>query len=193
MRYRIDWKKIAEIRRSRGDRKFIGRFPRSLLRNKLHQLIQEYCFTSLLAGIRPKTAKVRARWFNLWSHEHGLSMRMPNRRFKVPKWILQERLRIWWTTLARLRAPALKCLGYDLEMENFDQSPFHNNEVGAQNKPTLALAGLGAVPLIEGRHDCLQRWTANLTTWSNAERVEEEGPPYCELMFKATSDGRLTL
>ena len=193
MRYQIDWKKVAERDRSRGDRKCIGRFPRSLLQTKLHQLIQEYCCSSLLAGVKPKVAQVRSRWFQAWAEEYGLCMRIPNRRYKIPKWILQERLRIWWITLARLRALALKCLGYDLEMENFDQSPFHNNEIGAQNKPILAVAGLSSVPLIEGRHDCLQRWTGNFTTWSDVDRIEREGPPYCELMFKAAPEGRVTL
>ena len=193
MRYQIDWKALAEKHRSRGGRKCIGRFPRSLLRHKLDQLIRDYCLQCLLQGIQPKIFRVRARWFLAWEAEYGLSMRAPNRRFKLPRLILEERLRIWWITLAMLRVLALECLGYDLEMENFDQSPFHNNEVGAQNKSTLAVAGLNAVPLIEGRHDCLARWTANLTTWSDVERIEKEGPPYSELMFKGSPDGRMVL
>ena len=68
-------------------------------------------------------------------------MRVANRRYKAPKWVVGERLRLWWITLTRLRLLCLLIFGYDLEMENFDQSPFHNNEVGAQNKPTLAVAG----------------------------------------------------
>lgn len=193
MRYQIDWKALERTRRSSGERKCVGRFPRSMVRQKLNDLIQEYCAQCLLQGYRPKVSRVRSRWFDQWEAEHGLCMRQPNRRYKLPKRILEERLSIWWITLARLRTLALECLGYDLEMENFDQSPFHNNEVGAQNKKTLAVAGLNEVPLIEGRHDCLQRWTGNFTTWSDSVRVEQEGPPYCELMFKGTPDGRMTL
>ena len=58
--------------------------------------------------------------------------------------------------------------------------------------PTLAVAGNGAiVPLIEGHSATRERWTANLTTFSNEERLKEEGPPYCEIMCKATAEGPL--
>ena len=29
-----------------------------------------------------------------------------------------------------------------------------------------------------------KRWTANLVTYSNKERITEEGPPFCEFVFK---------
>ena len=91
------------------------------------------------------------------------------------------------------RVLILLCFGYDPETENFDQSPFHNNEVGAQNNPILAVAGLSEVPLLEGRHDVPERWTGNFTTWSNPDRILSEGPPYCELMFKGSRDGPMVL
>jgi hypothetical protein len=78
-------------------------------------------------------------------------------------------------------------------MENFDQSPFHNNEVGAQTKFILCAAGVSEVPLVEGRNDALERWTGNLITWSNPDRTLSEGPPYCELMFKGSPDGPMVL
>ena len=57
---------------------------------------------------------------------------------------------------------------------------------------TLAIAGKTAiVPLVEGHSDTRERWTGNLTTFSNEERLKEYGPPYCELMFKATAEGKL--
>ena len=57
---------------------------------------------------------------------------------------------------------------------------------------TLAVAGKSAiVPLIEGHAATRERWTANLTTFSNEERLKAEGPPYSEFMFKATSEGPL--
>jgi hypothetical protein len=72
-------------------------------------------------------------------------------------------------------------------MENWDQSPFHANESGSANVPTLAVAG-GIVPLVEGHAAPRQRWTANLTTFSNKDRLATEGPPYCEFVFKAAGD-----
>ena len=69
---------------------------------------------------------------------------------------------------------------------NFDQSPFHHNETGAQDKPTLGVRGT-TVPIVEGNSDVKSRWTANLTTVSN---YAVGGPmPFCEVMFKAASDG----
>ena len=101
-----------------------------------------------------------------------------------------ERLEIFWVNLFRLRLLMLLRLGYEPQLENFDQSPYHNNEVGAQHKPVLAVKG-GKVPLIEGNHDVKQRWTASLTTFSCTDRIEKGELPYCELMFKAADDGRI--
>ena len=110
----------------------------------------------------------------------------------MPKATMAQRLEIGWLNVARVRALRLAVHGYDPEIENWDQSPFHHNESGSQNMTTLAVAGNGAiVPLVEGHSATRERWTANLTTFSNEERLKAEGPPYCEIMFKATSEGTL--
>ena len=83
----------------------------------------------------------------------------------------------------RIRALCVALHGYDPEMENFDQTPYHANESGSQNAKTLAVAG-EKVPLIEGHADTRVRWTANLITFSNAERIHSGDIPYCEFMFK---------
>jgi hypothetical protein len=116
-------------------------------------------------------------------------MRKPNRKYKVSKQIMAERLEIGWCNVARVRALCLAIHGHDPELENWDQSPFHNNESGSQNISTLAVAG-GVVPLIEGHADTRARWTANFTTFSNKARLVAYGPPYCEFCFKA--DGERT-
>ena len=77
-------------------------------------------------------------------------------------------------------------------MENWDQSPFHGNESGSANVPALAVAG-GIVPLVEGHAATRERWTANLTTFSNKERLLKEGPPYAEFVFKAGDPMELRL
>ena len=69
-------------------------------------------------------------WFAHWQKEYGLSMKKPNRKYKVPKWVLEERLKLWWTSVFRIRALCVAIHGYDPDMENWDQSPFHNNESG---------------------------------------------------------------
>ena len=114
-------------------------------------------------------------------------MRKPNRKYKVPKHVMAQRLEIGWCNVARVRALCLAVHNYDPELENWDQSPFHNNESGSQNVNTLAVAG-AAVPLIEGHADTRERWTGNFTTWSNKTRIMEEGPPYAEFVFKADGE-----
>ena len=114
-----------------------------------------------------------------------------DRKYKAPKKSMAERLQIGWTNVARVRAACLAIHGYDPELENLDQSPFHNNDTGSQNVCTLAVAG-SIVPLIEGHADTRERWTANFTTFSNKERLRAEGPPYMEFVFK-TSGERLEM
>ena len=90
----------------------------------------------------------------------------------------------------RVRAACAALKGYDPHIENWDQSPFHHNEAGSDNKPTLAVAGV-EVPLVEMHTATRMRWTANLTTFSDHARLERDGPPYAEHMFKA--DGEIVL
>ena len=184
MRYSIDWKKYNAELRSRG-RKCIGRFPRSLLKAKIQQLLREFCHQCLVNGERPITFQITPRWFSCWEAEFGVATRKPNRKYKVPKWCMAERLEIMWLNVARVRALCMAIHGYDPEMENWDQSPYHNNESGSVNAGTLAVAGSHKVPLIEGHADTRERWTGNFTTFSDTARIMAEGPPYCELMFKA--------
>ena len=72
----------------------------------------------------------------------------PNRRYKVRKAVLAERLEIGWLNVYRVRAAVAAFTGYDPHLENWDQSPFHHNETGSDNKPTLAIAGV-EVALVE--------------------------------------------
>ena len=92
----------------------------------------------------------------------------------MPKATMAQRLEIGWLNVARVRALCLAVHGYDPELENWDQSPFHHNESGSQNITTLAVAGRGAsVPLVECHAVTRKRWTANLVTFSMEERLEK--------------------
>ena len=92
----------------------------------------------------------------------------------MARWIMAERLEIGWLNVARVRALCLAVHGYDPEIENRNQSPFHRNESGSQNMTTLAVAGRSAtVPLVEGHASTRDRWAANLTTFSNEDRLKK--------------------
>ena len=118
VRYSVDWKVCEGKARSSGEPKCLARFTRALLRQKLKQLMIDYCSQCLLRGQKPTTFQPTARWFAGWQREYGLSMRKPNRKYKVPKRVMAERLEIGWLNVARVRALCLAVHGYDPEIEN---------------------------------------------------------------------------
>ena len=185
IRYAIDWKQLIQSRRSRG-KKNLARFPRAIIILKTQQLLEEHAYACLLSGQRVQSFRPDSAWLARWMGEYGVSLRKANRKYQVPRHVLKERLEIFWVNLFRLRFFLLRILGYDPLILNFDQSPFHHNETGSQNKPTLSVRG-SIVPIVEGNTDVKSRWTANLTTFS---KFSSDGPmPFCEVMFKAASDG----
>ena len=88
----------------------------------------------------------------------------------------------------------LLVFGYDPLLLNFDQSPFHHNETGSQNKRTLAVVG-GTVPVVEGNSDVKSRWTTNLTTQSRYPNYDPGNQlsrfpfPSAECVLKAERGG----
>ena len=114
-------------------RSCLGRYVSRLVRQKAQSLVADYVREHLLHGKRPAVVALRPRWFAHWRAEYGLSMRKPNRKYKVPKAVMAARLEIGWLNGARVRAFCLATHGYDPEFENWDQSPFHNNESGSAN------------------------------------------------------------
>jgi hypothetical protein len=91
-------------------------------------------------------------------------MRNANRKYKVPKWVMGERLEIAWKNTARIRALCHACHGYDPQIGTWNQRPFHKNEAESA--------------------DTRKKWTANLTTFSDAARMKQDGPPHGEFVFK---------
>ena len=108
----------------------------------------------------------------------------------MPRLVLKERLELFWVSLFRIRKLAAGALGYDPLILNFDQSPYHRNESGSQNKATLGVRG-STVPVVEGNSDVRSRWTANLTTCSSVTAVAAGFVPPAECMFKGTRDGKV--
>ena len=188
VRYAIDWRQLIAENRSRG-KKHLARFPQAFLKLKAQQLMQEYCYACLLNGIPAAAVQFDSWWFRRWEEEYGLSMKAANRKYTVPRHIVKERLEIFWVTLFRVRLLMQLALGYDPEIWNPDQSPFHHNETGSQNKATLAVRG-SIVPVVEGNSDVKSRWTGFFTTQSQfSSRSRGDKMPPAECMFKAEADG----
>ncbi len=151
-------------------------------------LLEEHAYASLLNSRPVESFKTDSWWFKRWEEDFGLSMRKANRKYQVPRKVLKERLEFFWVNLFRIRLFIHTVFGYDPLILNFDQSPFHHNETGSQNKPTLG-ARWGIVPVVEGNSDVKSRWTANLTTWSRFPAIADGEMPASECMFKAEPDG----
>ena len=189
IRYAIDWTQMIAENRSRG-KKHLARFPLSLLKLKVQQLLQDYTYACLLNGVPAVTFIADSWWFRRWEEDYGLSMRLANRKYAVPRHVIKERLDIFWCNLFRIRKFIILAFGYDPLLLNFDQSPFHHNETGSQNKPTLAVRG-STVPVVEGNSDVKSRWSANLTTQSRFTGTSGGPMPAAECMFKAERDAQV--
>jgi hypothetical protein len=118
-------------------------------------------------------------------------LRQPNRKWKVSRPVLKDRLRIEWLNTFRVRKLATLALGYDPIMEDFDQSPFHVNESGSRGRGTLHLRGCATVPLKECHAATRERWIANTMTTSSAARAMRIPP--LEVMFRAEGGGKVML
>ena len=164
--------------------KMMVRFPKKVMLVKAQMLQQEYIASCLSRELVPQPVEINHRWLREWMREYRISDRRPNRKFKVPRWLLAERLEIWWLNVFKLRKLVKLCFGYDPVARNVDQSPFHNNEAGSKEVGTLALTGAPTVPLIENHAATRERMSLNSVTDSSPERIRRQLPGF-ELMFRA--------
>ena len=87
----------------------------------------------------PEHVEIDGGWVNRLLAEYRLSSRVPNRKFKVPRDVLADRLRRFWIALFRIRKLILLKFGYLPKMRNLDQSPYHGNEAGSAATNTLTI------------------------------------------------------
>ena len=140
----MDW--YSKIRHS-VDCKIMCRFPKKCLLVKAQMLQEDYLVTCMKMNVQPEVVDVGPRWLNELLSEYRISDRIPNRKFKVPRWVLGERLEIFWITVAKVRKLIMLTFGYDPDCRNIDQSPSHSNEAGSKACNTLALKGAPTLPL----------------------------------------------
>ena len=96
-------------------------------------------------------------------------------------------MELFWVSLFRVRYYILLEKGYDPVLWNFDETPYYQNETGAQNKAVLAVQGTN-VPLVESKPAAHARWTASLSCCSSEKRIEQRWP-FVEAMYKFKDDG----
>ena len=128
-------------------RSIAGRLLPSVVRNKAQALLSDYIEEHAKLGLQCDAPKIDADWVTRWRHEYNICFRIPNRKWKVPRAVLLERLGITWENTYRVRQLALRVLGYDLPADNMDQSLSHANEAGSSQMNTLSIRGSGVVAL----------------------------------------------
>ena len=167
-----------------------SRIPTKLVVTKASTLVEDYVKECLLRGVTPDPPDVKSsHWLNGWTRQYRISLRRPNRKYKVPLGVLQERLAIFWANIARVRKFIQLTKGYDPHMTNIDQSPYRKNEAGSQGAMTLNLKGAPKVVLKEGHADTRARWTSNATTCSDFRGDVPDWPiPALEFLFKAEGE-----
>ena len=120
--------------------------------------------------------QITSAWLLRWRHDYQVSLRLPNRRWKVPLHVLQERVECTWMILIRVRRLCQLVFGYDAEIEGFDQKPLHFSESGSRMKKTLAWAGQSDVPLKECVAQTRERWTTHPHVRSRLRQVGQWPP-----------------
>ena len=128
------------------DTKIMCRFPKLAFLVKARCFYQYYLLACLDHGIEPETVDINGRWVNEWLRDNRLTQRQPNRKWKVSRLTLMERSRIFWIMIYKLRKRILLEKGYDPDMRNLDQSPFHMNEAGSKVTGTIAMKGAPHYP-----------------------------------------------
>ena len=151
-------------------------------------MLEGFVCASVLNGSKVESGVPYTWWLERWLEEYGLSLKHANIKYQVPRAVVNERLEIVIVMISRLRVFCLRLIGCGPMVINVEHYPFHNNETGAQDKPTLDVRG-GKVPLIEGNTDVKQRWTANLSTCSEFTGANDDEMPFCEMCYTAASDG----
>jgi len=125
------------------------------------------------------------KWLKNWRMEFNVSLRYPNRRWKVPRPVLKERLHIMWTNLIRVQVLLWLHFGQFADVDGFDQKPLHTHESGSKHLKTLAFRGEEEIPVKEGHSATRSRWTVVTYVTSNKERALLIPP--LELCFKGGS------
>ena len=159
-----------------------GRMPLQALDMKAQAIRRECIQEALRLQARPQVPVISKSWLARFRQEYSISLRSPNRRWKVPRRVLLDRLCCMWSNVIRLRTLALVKLGYDLEGDNFDQKPFHLNEAGSKGAKTLSVKGEPIVAIKELVAQTRERWTAN--TWVTSRMTTALAGPPMEVLFK---------
>ncbi|CAK0911540.1 unnamed protein product, partial [Prorocentrum cordatum] len=93
--------------------------PETLIDKAKHlraKYIAEHLETNQAAPPRIDVPKITSHWLKDWRTEYHVSLRTSNKRWKVPRWMWKERVKIYWCNLLRLRRKTSAWKGEDVEI-----------------------------------------------------------------------------
>ena len=86
------------------DVKIMCRFPKKVLLVKAQMLQQEYFISCVRQNVQPEHVQLDGKWLDVLLAEYRLAARQPNRKFKVPRWVLAERLKLFLDRIGKTTA-----------------------------------------------------------------------------------------
>ena len=86
---------------------------------KAQELQEQYIAASLHAGVTIVPLHITRAWLRKWMCDYRISVRQPNRKYKVARDVLCERLQIFWITVAKIRTFVKLHWGYDLDFRTW--------------------------------------------------------------------------
>ena len=114
----LDW--YSRIQHS-IDCRIMCRLLKKVFLVKASMLQQEHCGECLTRELQPGHVQIDGGWLNHFRGEYGLTSRKPNRKIKVPRRVLSERLAIFRTNVVKVRTMVMEHFGYDRDIRNIDR------------------------------------------------------------------------
>ena len=159
-----------------------ARLPLRKLMLEATRLRDNYMLECLKQGRKAEPPEIDYAWARRWRIEYSVSLRKPNTRWKVPRRIMKDRMRIMWTNLIRVQALIWLTFGHFADVDGFDQKPLHVHESGSKNLKTLEHRGAVEVVVKEAHAATRSRYTVVTYVTSNRTRAQALCP--LEICFK---------
>ena len=86
-----------------------------------------------------KVPQITSVWVAGWRRQYQVSLRTPNRRWKVSRRVCAERCIITWLNVFRVRRLCELEHGYDPDLDGFDQTPFPFQRVRQPDAEDIAV------------------------------------------------------
>ena len=159
------------------------------------QIIQQRLVAEMIElGLRPDPAVIDRKWLIAFCFRWGVSLKCPNKRYKVKRHVLKSRLCVYWSNTYAIRLYFWILYGIDVLHEQYDQTGMHLNEAGSKNMRTLTITDIEEVALLECHMQTRSRISWVTCCFSNRKKAGRKEP--LEVMLKAKTNqvlGKLAL